>query len=66
MLNKGDYTEALCSLASLKTPVDHFFDNVMVMCEDPALRANRLALLSQLRASFLAVADISQLVVKAT
>jgi glycyl-tRNA synthetase beta chain len=41
--------------------VDAFFDGVMVNAEDPALRANRLALLAQLRAQFLAIADISQL-----
>jgi glycyl-tRNA synthetase beta chain len=42
--------------------VDAFFDGVMVMADDAALRNNRLALLAQLRALFLQVADISQLV----
>ncbi len=56
------YTEALESLAELREPVDRFFDEVMVMAEDPALRANRLALLHQLRQLFLEVADISLLV----
>lgn len=57
-----DYTQTLAALASLREPVDAFFDSVMVMADDAALRKNRLALLSQLRALFLQVADISQLV----
>ncbi|MFL0811202.1 MAG: glycine--tRNA ligase subunit beta [Agarilytica sp.] len=65
LLDAKDYSAALCSLASLKTPVDSFFDDVMVMCDDEALRNNRLALLNQLRNLFLEVADISYLVVKA-
>lgn len=56
------YTEALASLADLQQLVDAFFDSVMVMCEDPALQQNRLALLQQLRGLFLEVADISYLV----
>lgn len=55
------YTEALAALASLREPVDSFFDQVMVMADDEALRNNRLALLSQLRNLFLDVADISLL-----
>lgn len=57
----GDYTASLKALAALKTPVDAFFDNVMVNAEDPALRANRLALLSQLHAAMNRVADLSKL-----
>jgi glycyl-tRNA synthetase beta chain len=57
-----EYTKALASLADLQQPVDLFFDNVMVMCEDQALQQNRLALLQQLRGLFLEVADISYLV----
>jgi glycyl-tRNA synthetase beta chain len=60
-LDSADYTAALEALAALRGPVDAFFDGVMVNAEDPALRANRLALLAQLRAQFLAIADISQL-----
>jgi len=45
----------------LRPAVDNFFDNVMVMTEDEAVRNNRLALLAQLRGLFLKVADISQL-----
>ena len=55
------YTAALTELSELRGPVDTFFDDVMVMAEDKATRANRLALLSQLRALFLDVADISRL-----
>ena len=57
----GAYREALAALATLREPVDRFFDEVMVNAEDPALRANRLALLHALRQQFLAVADISLL-----
>jgi glycyl-tRNA synthetase beta chain len=62
LLMARDYTAAMGRMAALKAPVDAFFDEVMVMAEDPALRANRLCLLSQLRALFLNVADISLLV----
>ncbi len=58
---KGDYQAALTLLASLQQPVDRFFDEVMVMAEDPAIKQNRLALLQQLSALFLQVADISLL-----
>jgi len=61
LFEQGDYASALRSLASLRTPVDHFFDEVMVMAEDEAVRNNRLALLNQLRNLFLRVADISLL-----
>lgn len=57
----SDYNEALTQLAQLKDPVDNFFDNVMVMCDDPAVKLNRLALLNNLRNQFLNVADISLL-----
>lgn len=57
-----EYTKALAALADLQQPVDAFFDNVMVMCDDAALQQNRLALLSKLRGLFLEVADISYLV----
>jgi len=48
-------------LATLREPVDSFFDDVMVMAEDLAIRGNRLALLGQLRALFLQLADVSKL-----
>ncbi|MCC4800457.1 glycine--tRNA ligase subunit beta [Enterovibrio norvegicus] len=57
----GDYQTALTQLADLREPVDSFFDNVMVMAEDEALKANRLALLNTLRSQFMNVADISLL-----
>lgn len=58
---KGDYQEALTLLAALREPVDTFFDNVMVMDKDEALKTNRLALLNTLRSQFMNVADISLL-----
>ncbi|MFN3544145.1 MAG: glycine--tRNA ligase subunit beta [Thiobacillus sp.] len=57
----GDYTGSLQKLAALKTPVDAFFDHVMVNADDPALKANRLALLNQLHRLMNRVADISRL-----
>ena len=62
-LKKGEYTEALASLADLRGPIDAFFDDVMVNADDEALRTNRLNLLKVLRDKFLLVADISLLVV---
>jgi glycyl-tRNA synthetase beta chain len=59
--DSGDYTASLRELAALKAPVDAFFDSVMVNADDPALRANRLALLAQLQASMNRVADLSRL-----
>jgi len=61
LFEQGDYASALRSLASLREPVDSFFDEVMVMAEDDATRNNRLALLNRLRNLFLRVADISLL-----
>ncbi|MCD9550311.1 glycine--tRNA ligase subunit beta [Photobacterium carnosum] len=57
----GDYQQALTELASLREPVDAFFDNVMVMADDEQLKVNRLTLLNLLRNQFLQVADISLL-----
>lgn len=57
----ADYSAGLSALAGLREVVDRFFDEVMVMTEDEALRNNRLAILQQLRQLFWAVADISQL-----
>jgi glycyl-tRNA synthetase beta chain len=58
---RGDFTASLQTLAALKGPVDAFFDGVMVNAEDPALRANRLALLAQLQQAMNRVADLSRL-----
>lgn len=56
-----NYREALNRLASLREPVDSFFDQVLVNAEDEHIRANRYALLARLRALFLGIADISLL-----
>lgn len=58
---KGDFTAALKTLAALRAEVDSFFNDVMVNAEDPALRNNRLALLSSLHGMLNQVADISKL-----
>jgi glycyl-tRNA synthetase beta chain len=58
---QGHYTPSLRALAALKSPVDAFFDAVMVNADDPALRANRLGLLAQLHAAMNRVADLSKL-----
>ena len=59
LFENGQYKEGLVELVELKEAVDSFFDNVLVMCDDPALRRNRVALLQRLRNLFLQVADIS-------
>lgn len=61
LFDQGDYTQGLQQLASLRTPVDDFFEHVMVMSNDVAQQQNRLALLNKMRKLFLRVADISQL-----
>ncbi|MBI4204322.1 MAG: glycine--tRNA ligase subunit beta [Betaproteobacteria bacterium] len=59
--DQGDFTGYLKAFAVLKSPVDAFFDSVMVMADEPELRQNRLALLAELRAEMNRVADISKL-----
>jgi glycyl-tRNA synthetase beta chain len=61
LIDAGDYTAALTHLAGLRNSVDAFFDQVMVMVDDQAVRANRLALLRNLGDLFLRVADLSRL-----
>jgi glycyl-tRNA synthetase beta chain len=61
-LHQQNYRQALASLAQLHEPVAHFFNDVMVNAEDAQLRANRLALLSELYAQMNCVADISRLI----
>ena len=61
LFEQGDYTGYLKTFAVLKSPVDAFFDTVMVMVDDAALRQNRLALLADLRREMNRVADISKL-----
>ncbi|HET6913951.1 MAG TPA: glycine--tRNA ligase subunit beta [Rhodanobacteraceae bacterium] len=57
----SDYEGTLARLAQLQAPVDAFFDGVLVMAEDAALRGNRLALLARIKARFDAIADIALL-----
>ncbi len=60
-VKQGDYQKGLTLLAELKPAIDGFFDEVLVMAEDEAVRDNRLALLAKLQALFLNLADISHL-----
>ncbi len=60
-LEQADYATALSQLATLRDPVDQFFDQVMVMADDITVRNNRLALLAQLDSVFNQVADLSRL-----
>jgi glycyl-tRNA synthetase beta chain len=60
MANK-DYQAALTELSTLKDAIDAFFDNVMVMADDEAVKINRLTLLNAIRSQFFAIADISLL-----
>ena len=61
LFEAGDYSQGLEKLASLRTPVDNFFEHVMVMSEDDTERKNRLALLKRMQSLFLRVADIALL-----
>lgn len=61
-LERGDYAFALTCLATLRTPIDRFFEDVMIMADDERLRANRVALLNRFVAVFKDVADFGKLV----
>ncbi|MFU8878068.1 MAG: glycine--tRNA ligase subunit beta [Wenzhouxiangellaceae bacterium] len=61
LLEQRDYPAVLARLATLKPTVDRFFDDVMVMTDDPELQHNRLAVLLRLRKLFLCVADVARL-----
>ena len=61
LLAARDYVGVLRRLAALRAPVDAFFDDVMVMADDPAVRDNRLALLARLADRFAAVAAVEHL-----
>ena len=61
LLDEGRFDAALREIASLKDPVDAFFDGVMVMAEDAGLRNNRLALLQQIAEMFGRFADFSKI-----
>lgn len=60
-LDKRDYLKALMEMTQMKRPIDEFFDGVMVMVEDEAIRNNRLALLEEIGKLFLRIADFSKL-----
>ena len=60
-INVENFAGAMRALAELRAPVDAFFDKVTVNADDPKLRANRLALLSEIRAATLNVADFSKI-----
>lgn len=60
-VNQGDYTAAIRLMATMRTAVDQFFDELMVMAEDEKIRQNRLALLNAIHQMFTQVADISRL-----
>ena len=61
LLDDGDYEQALRELSSLRESVDDFFDSVMVMADDEAVKNNRIALLAQMSALFMRAADLSRL-----
>lgn len=61
LIVRRDYRAALLRMVALKPSLDSFFEKVMVMAEDPAVRANRLALLSLTTGIFASIADLSQL-----
>jgi glycyl-tRNA synthetase beta chain len=61
LLDQGDLDKALATIATLQGPVDAFFDDVMVMADDEAIRRNRLALLASISAIFGQIADFSQI-----
>ena len=61
LFDNAEYAASLRELAVLKAPVDAFFDGVMVNADDPALRANRMALLAALHAAMNRIADLSKL-----
>ncbi len=58
-----DYAGALAAIAGLRPSVDRFFDKVLVMAPDPAVRANRLSFLAELLREFSTIADFSQIVI---
>jgi len=61
MFDSGEYEKALSHLSSLRDPVDAFFDSVMVMVDDEAIKNNRIALLNTMNQLFLRAADLSRL-----
>ena len=62
-IQERDYAKLLTQLAALQPAIDTFFEDVLVMAEDPSLRANRLALLNRIGRNIYAVADLTKLVI---
>lgn len=62
LIDEGGYAEALSEMARLRSPVDSFFDQVMVMAEDEKIRFNRLSLLEEMARLFFRIADFSRIV----
>ena len=62
-IKEGDYAKLLTQLAVLQPAIDTFFDEVLVMAKDPALRTNRLALLNRIGRNVYAIADLTKLVI---
>ncbi|BCS52601.1 glycine--tRNA ligase subunit beta [Geobacter sp. SVR] len=61
LISSGAWLDALVEIATLRGPVDHFFDKVMVMAEDPRVRENRLALLTAIARMFGKISDFSRI-----
>ena len=62
-IQERDYAKLLTQLAALQPAIDTFFDEVLVMAKEPALRTNRLALLDRIGQNVYAVADLTKLVI---
>lgn len=62
-IQERDYTKLLTQLATLQPAIDIFFDEVLVMAKEPALRSNRLALLNQIGRNIYAIADLTKIVI---
>ena len=62
-IQERDYAKLLTQLTTLQPAIDTFFDDVLVMAEEPALRTNRLALLNRIGRNIYAVADLTKLVI---
>ena len=62
-IQERDYAKLLAQLAALQPAIDTFFDDVLVMAEEPSLRVNRLALLNRIRRNIYVVADLTKLVI---
>jgi glycyl-tRNA synthetase beta chain len=61
LLEREEFDKAMAELAKLRRPIDDFFEKVTVNCDEPALRENRLRLLSRIRETMNRVADFSQI-----